>query len=89
MKIIFECLGFATNPCFILDTEDDSARPLPYGAVLDNNKLEYWIENYMPSIVSEAEVLAEYKRQLEECGVCINDVSKEAWLDERFGEKKS
>jgi|TARA_Y100000034_G_scaffold54339_1_gene66594 hypothetical protein len=94
MKIIFECLGFATNPCFLLDTENDDARPLPYGTVCTmpskEGELEYWRENYYdhPDGVTEEQVLAAYKEQFSEHGVVINDVSKEAWLEERFGEPK-
>jgi hypothetical protein len=89
MKIVFECLGFNTNPCFILDTEDDDARPIPYGTVCDRSgELEYWLENHDPDGITEQDILAAYKEQFAEHGVVINDVSKEAWFEERFGEPK-
>ncbi len=91
MKIIFECLGFATNPCFLLDIEDKDARPIPYGTICamhGDDNLEFWRENHNPSMATEAEVMAAYKEQFAEYGVAINDVSKEAWLEERFGEPK-
>jgi hypothetical protein len=88
MKIVFECLGFATNPCFI-DRGDE--RPLPYGTIVTNlleKKLDFWPENYDPNYVSESAVIAEYEKQYAERGVCINDVSKDAWLNDTFGEVK-
>jgi len=91
MKIVFECLGFATNPLFLLDPEDTDARPIPYGTICamhGEDNLEFWRENYNSSMTTESDVIAEYEKQYAERGVCINDVSKDAWLNDTFGEVK-
>lgn len=89
MKICFECVGFVTNPVFILDTDNDDARPIPYGMV-DHSRpsLRYWPENYDPELVSEEDILTAYRESYAKHGVAIHDVSKAAWLERRFGEQK-
>lgn len=89
MKIIFECVGFYTNPLFLLDTDNPDARPLPYGTIVDDQGvLDFWPENYMPDVVNEEQIRQAYKEMLDKDGVSIYDVSKQAWLDNRFGDKK-
>jgi hypothetical protein len=91
MKIVFECVGFRTNPLF-LDRGDD--RPLPYGTIIDarmdgtGTDLEFWPENYMPNVVSEEQIRQTYNDMVKQYRVAIFDVSKQAWLEDRFGEVK-
>lgn len=35
---------------------------------------------------NKAKIIEEYARLYKEHGVVINDISKEAWLEERYGE---
>lgn len=84
MRIVFECVGFATNPVFLYRGDET---PLPYGTVIDrHDELEYWPENYKPDIVSEDYVLNEYRIQ-DSNGAKIFDVSKEAWINSKFGQE--
>ena len=86
-KIVFESLGLATNPLFI--DIGNGEPPIPYGVIADfHNGPDFWRENYMHDVFTEEQILEAYEKQFKEKGVIINDVSKEAWLEGRFGEQK-
>jgi hypothetical protein len=84
-KLVFACLGFSSNPCFVLP---DKGYPIAYGWVI-NYCGDYSFEkdkNCDLFTFSDEEVLKEYNKQLEKRGVCINNLSKEAWLGNQYGE---
>lgn len=88
MRIVFGCVGFATNPVFLYRGDRGEDPPLPYGTVIDmHDDVRYWQENYMPNRVTEQDVLKEYKFQVEKHGAKMFDVSKEAWINYRFGQE--
>lgn len=47
---------------------------------------KYWTTTVDVSKDEEAQIIAEYKRLFNIYRVVINDISKEAWLEDRFGQ---
>lgn len=82
--IKFECLGFASNPVFVMDSIDD--KPVCVGWVMDRGgDLHFY--PWGGAKVDEQAILVEYEKQFKERGVVISDTSKEAWLKGQFGDR--
>ena len=83
---IFGCLGFNTNPVFLMVNE----YPQPVGFVRENynETFEFCPDSFnSPKVSLDAnEIIETYIAQFKKHGVVINDVSKEAWLEGNFGE---
>jgi len=91
--IYFECLGFSTNPDFI-DIEGEmypqnvghiSSELTKEGWTYVFSKFEWGLFSDSTSIDEDA-IVAAYNEQLDKHGVTINDISKGAWLEDRYGE---
>ena len=89
-KIYFECLGFTTNPVQV--EQADKPFPVYIGDVVDRLGDGNYTFDIFPGVrlseITGDEIVQAYKKAFASSGVIINDVSKEAWLESRYGEPK-
>ena len=97
MKIAFGCLGFSTNSVFIqLDPDEHFHHVGTIDNTFEEPEFSIWgifsrdpLEEERLTKLAEdnkAKIVEEYNRMYEKHGVAINDISKEAWLEGRYGE---
>ncbi|MGI9569979.1 MAG: hypothetical protein ACR2PH_09655 [Desulfobulbia bacterium] len=91
MKVYFECVGFESTQVYVENKNSDKS-PVPYGSITVSLGVEefhkhimHYHENEVANI-SQEEIIQAYIEQCEKHGVVVNDVSKEAWLEGRYGE---
>ena len=93
MNIYFECVGFRTSSVFIQFGEDEIPQPVGFVHALHDEKsakfcidLGLTLEQEQFVSASVPLILTTYVEKFEEHGAAINNISKKAWLENRFGE---